>query len=54
MFFGIVLPKVPPPRLNVTEELIVVDEWPEKTPAPMPTAMKDMLLPVFFFMFFFD
>ena len=33
--------------IDVTAELIVVDEWPEKTPAPMPTAMKDMFLPVF-------
>ena len=47
VFLGIVLPKVPPPRLDVTQELIVVDEWPETTPAPMPTAMKDMFLPVF-------
>ena len=53
-FLDIYLPKVPPPRLDVTEELIVVDEWPERTPAPMPTAMKDMFLPVFFFMSFFD
>ena len=48
VFLGIVLPKVPPPRLDVTQELSVVDEWPERTPAPMPTAMKDMFLPVNF------
>ncbi len=55
-FLDIYLPKVPPPRLDETEELIVVDEWPEKTPAAMPTATKDMFLPVFFFLscFFFD
>ena len=47
-FLDIYLPKVPPPRLDVTEEWIVVDDWLERTPAPMPTAMKDLLLPVKF------
>ena len=48
VFLGIVLRKVPPPRLDVTEKLIVVDEWPERTPARMPTAMKEMYHPVNF------
>ncbi len=47
-FLDLVLPKVPPPRLDVTEELLVVDEWLERAPAPMPTAMKELLLPVKF------
>ena len=47
-FLDLLLPKVPPPRLGVMGELVVVDEWPERTPAPMATALKDLVLPVKF------
>ena len=49
-FLDLFLPKVVPPPEPPMEEPVVIDQWPATTPAPMPTAMKDMFLPVKFFL----